>query len=84
MPIAGENPGVHFETDGKLRQCVSMPNAISIQSRRSYCAIGVARHRGGEGDEVELKANLRTNLHKMHLAVLKTIARFLNAKGVPS
>jgi hypothetical protein len=38
----------------------------------------------GERDEVEFKANLRTNLHKLHLAVLKTIARFLNAKGVPS
>ena len=41
----------------------------------------------GEGDEVEFKSTLRTNLHtnqvddKMHLAVLKTIAGFLNAKG---
>lgn len=41
----------------------------------------------GEGDEVEFKATLRTNLHtgqqdeKMHVAVLKTITGFLNAKG---
>jgi hypothetical protein len=42
---------------------------------------------GGEGDAVEFKSTLRTNLHtgqpdeKMHLAVLRTIAGFLNAKG---
>lgn len=41
----------------------------------------------GEGDEVEFKSTLRMNLHtsqvddKMQLAVLKTIAGFLNAKG---
>ena len=41
----------------------------------------------GEGDEIEFKSTLRTNLHtgqtdeKMHLAVLKTITGFLNAKG---
>lgn len=41
----------------------------------------------GEGDALEFKSTLRTNLHtgqvdeKMHLAVLKTIAGFLNAKG---
>lgn len=41
----------------------------------------------GESDEIEFKSTLRTNLHtsqvdeKMHLAVLKTIAGFLNAKG---
>lgn len=41
----------------------------------------------GEGDAIEFKSTLRTNLHtgqhdeKMHLAVLKTIAGFLNAKG---
>lgn len=41
----------------------------------------------GESDAVEFKATLRTNLHtgqvdeKMHLAVLRTIAGFLNAKG---
>jgi predicted HTH transcriptional regulator len=42
---------------------------------------------GGESDAVEFKSTLRTNLHtkqpdeKMQLAVLKTIAGFLNAKG---
>ena len=42
---------------------------------------------GGETDATEFKATLRTNLHtgqvdeKMHLAALKTIAGFLNAKG---
>lgn len=42
---------------------------------------------GGESGAVEFKATLRTNLHtglpdeKMHLAVLRTIAGFLNAKG---
>lgn len=42
---------------------------------------------GGETGAVEFKATLRTNLHtsqpdeKMHLAALKTIAGFLNAKG---
>lgn len=42
---------------------------------------------GGETDAVEFKSTLRANLHtgmhdeKMHLAVLKTIAAFLNAKG---
>ena len=41
----------------------------------------------GEGDAVEFKSTLRTNLHtgqvdeKIHLAALKTIAGFLNAKG---
>lgn len=41
----------------------------------------------GESDEVEFKSTLRTNLHtgqvdeKMHLAALKTIAGFLNARG---
>lgn len=41
----------------------------------------------GESDAVEFKATLRTNLHtgqpdeKMHLAVLRTIAGFLNAQG---
>jgi hypothetical protein len=41
----------------------------------------------GEGDEIEFKSTLRTNLHtgqvdeKMHFAVLKTIAGFLNSKG---
>jgi hypothetical protein len=41
----------------------------------------------GECDAVEFKSTLRTNLHtgqldeKMHLAALKTIAGFLNAKG---
>ena len=41
----------------------------------------------GETDTVEYKSTLRTNLHtgevdeKMHLAVLKTLAGFLNAKG---
>lgn len=41
----------------------------------------------GESDAVEFKSTLRTNLHtgqvdeKMHLAALKTIAGFLNAKG---
>lgn len=41
----------------------------------------------GEGDAIEFKSTLRTNLHtgqpddKMQLAVLKTIAGFLNAKG---
>lgn len=42
---------------------------------------------GGEGEAVEFKSTLRTNLHtgqhddKMHLMALKTIAGFLNAKG---
>lgn len=42
---------------------------------------------GGETDAVEFKSTLRTNLHtghvdeKIHLAALKTIAAFLNAKG---
>lgn len=42
---------------------------------------------GGESDAAEFKSTLRTNLHtkqpddKMQLAVLKTIAGFLNAKG---
>jgi predicted HTH transcriptional regulator len=42
---------------------------------------------GGETEGVEFKATLRTNLHtgqhddKMHMAVLKTIAAFLNAGG---
>ena len=42
---------------------------------------------GGETDATEFKATLRMNLHtgqsdeKMHLAALKTIAGFLNAKG---
>jgi hypothetical protein len=42
---------------------------------------------GGEGDAVEFKSTLRTNLHtgqideKIHLAALKTIAGFLNAQG---
>ncbi|WP_159013556.1 DUF262 domain-containing protein [Acidisoma sp. S159] len=42
---------------------------------------------GGEGGNVEFKSTLRTNLHtgqhdeKMHLAALKSIAGFLNAKG---
>ncbi len=42
---------------------------------------------GGESDGVEFKSTLRTNLHtsqpddKMQMAVLKTIAGFLNAKG---
>lgn len=42
---------------------------------------------GGETGAVEFKATLRINLHtgqpdeKMHLAALKTIAGFLNAKG---
>lgn len=42
---------------------------------------------GGETDAVEYKSTLRRNLHtgqvdeKMHLAVLKTIAGFLNANG---
>jgi hypothetical protein len=41
----------------------------------------------GEGGSVEFKSTLRTNLHtgqhddKMHLAVLKTIAAFLNTHG---
>lgn len=41
----------------------------------------------GESDAVEFKSTLRTNLHtgqiddKMHVACLKTIAGFLNAKG---
>ena len=41
----------------------------------------------GETDAIEFKSTLRTNLHtgqvdeKMHLAVLKTLAAFLNAKG---
>jgi hypothetical protein len=41
----------------------------------------------GEGDAVEFKSTLRTNLHtgqpddKIHMAALKTIAGFLNAKG---
>lgn len=41
----------------------------------------------GESDAVEFKSTLRTNLHtsqvdeKMHLAALKTIVGFLNAKG---
>ena len=41
----------------------------------------------GEGSEVEFKSTLRTNLHtnqpddRMHLAVLKSLAGFLNAKG---
>lgn len=41
----------------------------------------------GEGDAIEFKATLRTNLHTglvdeaMHLAALKTIAGFLNAQG---
>lgn len=41
----------------------------------------------GEGDAIEFKSTLRTNLHtrqhddKIQLAVLKTIAGFLNAKG---
>lgn len=41
----------------------------------------------GEGDAVEFKSTLRTNLHtgqpddKMQLAALKSIAGFLNAKG---
>jgi hypothetical protein len=41
----------------------------------------------GEGTSIELKSTLRTNLHtgnndpKMELAVLKTIAGFLNMKG---
>lgn len=41
----------------------------------------------GEGDAIEFKSTLRANLHtgqhddKMQLAVLKTIAGFLNAKG---
>lgn len=41
----------------------------------------------GETDTIEYKSTLRTNLHtgqvdeKMHLAVLKTLAGFLNAKG---
>jgi hypothetical protein len=41
----------------------------------------------GEGDAIEFKSTLRTNLHtgqhddKMQLAILKTIAGFLNAKG---
>ncbi|MBX5216482.1 DUF262 domain-containing protein [Rhizobium sp. NLR9a] len=42
---------------------------------------------GGESGAVEFKSTLRVNLHtgqsdeKMHLAALKTIAGFLNAKG---
>jgi hypothetical protein len=42
---------------------------------------------GGEGEGVEFKSTLRTNLHtgqpddKMQMAVLKTIAAFLNAGG---
>jgi hypothetical protein len=42
---------------------------------------------GGETGSVEFKSTLRTNLHtgqpdeRMHLAVLKTLAGFLNAKG---
>jgi hypothetical protein len=42
---------------------------------------------GGEDEYVEFKSTLRNNLHtgqhdeKMHLACLKTIAGFLNAKG---
>jgi predicted HTH transcriptional regulator len=42
---------------------------------------------GGETEGVEFKSTLRTNLHtgqadeKMHLAVLKTAAAFLNAGG---
>ena len=42
---------------------------------------------GGEGDDVEFKSTLRTNLHtekrdpKMEHAVIKTIAGFLNQKG---
>lgn len=42
---------------------------------------------GGETDAVEFKSSLRVNLHtgqpdpKMELAVLKTVAAFLNAKG---
>ena len=42
---------------------------------------------GGETDAVEFKSTLRTNLHtglvdeRNHLAALKTIAAFLNAKG---
>ncbi len=42
---------------------------------------------GGETEGVEFKSTLRTNLHtkqldeKMHLAVLKTLAAFLNAGG---
>ncbi len=41
----------------------------------------------GEGEAIEFKSTLRTNLHtgqadeKMHLAALKTIAAFLNARG---
>lgn len=41
----------------------------------------------GEGDAIEFKSTLRTNLHtrqhddKIQLAVLRTIAGFLNAKG---
>ena len=41
----------------------------------------------GEGDEVEFKSTLRTNLHtglsddRMQLAALKSMAGFLNAKG---
>jgi hypothetical protein len=41
----------------------------------------------GESNNVEFKSTLRTNLHtgqpdeKMHLAVLKSIAGFMNAKG---
>lgn len=42
---------------------------------------------GGESGAVEFKSTLRTNLHtgqideKMHVAALKTVAGFLNAKG---
>lgn len=41
----------------------------------------------GEGESIEFKSTLRTNLHtgqpdeKMHLAALKTITGFLNARG---
>ena len=56
-----------------------MQNDYRFQPRRGLS--------GGETEGVEFKSTLRTNLHakqpdeKMHLAVLKTLAAFLNAGG---
>jgi hypothetical protein len=63
----------HEKLRGKEQQPTSVDIARLIQM--------------GEGEQIELKSTLRTNLHtgqkdpKMELAILKTIAGFLNSRG---
>jgi hypothetical protein len=71
--IASFIANAHDKLRGKEQQPTSVDVAKLIQM--------------GEGEQIELKSTLRINLHtgqkdpKMELAILKTIAGFLNSRG---